>query len=136
MTEVPEYYFRVRDTGAFVFHINPETRMKRIEMTQIAVVNVRNGEVKPHGDYQLNDQDRSAIETWLSARRKTLRARKLEDVIRLADDINLATVWLQQSAERAELDEVAERLLLAMHDLRTVLVRKLAQAMQKDAPSD
>ncbi|MEM7719818.1 MAG: hypothetical protein AAF222_11510 [Pseudomonadota bacterium] len=132
MTEVPEYYFRVRDSGAFVFHIDPETRMKRLDMTQIAVVNVRNGEVKAHGDHALSDQDRQAIDAWLTERRNTLQARKLEDAKRLADDLNLATVWAQQAAAPEELSEVSDRLLLAMHDLRAVLVRKRAQGVARD----
>ena len=43
MTEMPEYYFRVRENGAMVFRVDTENRMRRIEMTQIAVVNVKNG---------------------------------------------------------------------------------------------
>ena len=50
MTDLPEYYFRVRENGAIVFRIDTENRMRRIEMDQIAVVNVKNGEIKPHGD--------------------------------------------------------------------------------------
>ena len=124
MTDLPEYYFRVRENGAVVFRVDTENRMRRIEMTQIAFVNVRNGEIKPHGDQTLSEKDRAEIEDWLAARQETLRARDLDDIGRLVDRINLATVWAQQSATPEELNAVSDRLLLAMHDFRTVLVRK------------
>ena len=124
MTDLPEYYFRVRENGAVVFRVDTENRMRRIEMTQIAVVNVRNGEIKPHGDHNLSDRDQAEIADWLAARQETLRARELDEIARLVDRINLATIWAQQSATPEELNAVSDRLLLAMHDFRTVLVRK------------
>ncbi len=114
----------MRENGAVVFRVDTENRMRRIEMTQIAVVNVRNGEIKPHGDQTLSERDQAEIADWLAARQETLRARDLDDIGRLVDRINLATVWAQQSATPEELNAVSDRLLLAMHDFRTVLVRK------------
>ncbi len=134
MTDLPEYYFRVRENGAVVFRVDTENRMRRIEMTQIAVVNVRNGEIKPHGDQTLSERDQAEIADWLAARQETLRARDLDDIGRLVDRINLATVWAQQSATPEELNAVSDRLLLAMHDFRTVLVRKKSkQIAEADA---
>lgn len=134
MTEMPEYYFRVRENGAMVFRVDTENRMRRIEMTQIAVANVKNGEIKAHGDHELSDQERTEIETWLSARRAELQAREFDDIARTVERLNLTTVWAQQTATPEDLDRVADRLLLAMHDLRSVLVRKKAQhAEKKDA---
>ena len=45
--------------------------------------------------------------------------------------LNLTTVWAQQSASVEDLSKVADKLLLAMHDLRSVLVRKKAQQVEK-----
>ena len=127
MTEMPEYYFRVRENGAMVFRVDTENRMRRIEMTQIAVVNVKNGEIKPHGDHTLSDDERAEIETWLAQRRTELRARELDNITQTIERLNLTTVWAQQNATPEDLNKVADRLLLAMHDLRSVLVRKKAQ---------
>ncbi len=124
MTDLPEYYFRVRENGAVVFRVDTENRMRRIEMTQIAVANVRNGEIKPHGEHKLTDKDRAEIEGWIAARREKLRSRELDDIDRLVDRLNLATAWAQQTATPADIDAVADKLLLAMHDFRSVLVRK------------
>ncbi|MCG6882605.1 MAG: hypothetical protein LJE62_02490 [Silicimonas sp.] len=128
MTRLPEYYFRVRENGAVVFRVDTENRMRRIEMNQIAVVNVKNGEIKAHGDGTLSESDRQEIERWLDARREMLKARTLDDIGRTIDQLNLTATWAQQSATPEELNAVSDALLLAMHDLRSVLVRKKSQA--------
>ena len=110
MTEMPEYYFRLRENGAMVFRVDTENRMRRIEMTQIAVANVKNGEIKAHGDHELSDQERTEIETWLSARRAELQAREFDDIARTVERLNLTTVWAQQTATPEDLDRVADKL--------------------------
>ena len=126
---LPEYYFRVRDNGAMVFRVDTENRHRRIEMDQIAVVNVKNGEIKPHGDRALSEDDRSEIERWLAERRATLKSREVDDILRTVDRLNLTAAWAQQKASPDELEKVTDALLLAMHDLRSVLVRKKADRL-------
>jgi len=53
MSELPDYYFRVKDNGATVFRVDTENRMQRIEMDPIAQVNTRNGEIKAQGERKL-----------------------------------------------------------------------------------
>lgn len=132
--ELPEYYFRIRDNGAAVFRVDTENRQRRIEMEQIAVVNVRNGEIKPQGERKLTPADLHAIEVWMAKRIATLAARDVDDILRTVDHLNLTTHWVQAKATGAQLDEVTDPLLLAMHDLRTVLVRKKAERMMKAGP--
>ena len=124
--DLPDYYFRVRDNGAFVFCIDNDARNLRIEMDQIAVVNIRNGEVKPHGDRILSDADHAAIDTWMDDRRDLLARRDIDDIHRTVDHLNQTTHWAQSKASDNDLDKVTDRLLFAMHDLRGVLVRKKA----------
>jgi hypothetical protein len=126
MTELPEFYFRVRENGAAVFRISTGNRQWRIEMTEIAVVNVKNGNVRPHGDHVLTDDERQAIDTWMEERRALLARRDLDEIHRTVDRLNLTAQWAQSRASDAELEEVTDSLLLAMHDLRAVLVRKKA----------
>ena len=133
MTELPSYYFRIRENGAMVFRVDAENRMRRIEMEQIAVVNVRNGEVKPHGGRELSTEDRQEIDAWLAARQDQLRAREVDDILRTVDRLNLTAAWAQQKATPEELEEVSDALLLAMHDLRSVLVRKKSDEARKKA---
>ena len=121
---LPEYYFRIRENGAMVFRVGTENRMRRIEMTQIAVVNIKNGQVKAHGDGTLSEADTRAIDDWLASRKQTLADREVDDILRTVDRLNLTAAWAQQKATPDELEKVTDALLLAMHDLRAVLVRK------------
>lgn len=130
--DLPDYYFRVRENGAFVFRVDTENRQRRIEMDQIAMVNTRNGEVKPHGGRELSPEDRAAIEEWLEQRQAVLAARDIDDIFRAVDYLNLTTHWAQSRASDAQLEQVTDALLLAMHDLRSVLVRKKADRLLKD----
>ena len=133
MAELPEYYFRVRDNGAAVFRVDTENRQRRIEMDQIAVINIRNGEVRPQGDRVLDDADKAAIEDWMERRRAVLARRETDDIHRAVDHLNLTTQWAQSKASEEQLEDVTDALLLAMHDLRTVLVRKKADRVMKRA---
>ncbi|PYF09749.1 hypothetical protein C8J30_107121 [Rhodobacter viridis] len=134
--DLPEYYFRIRDNGAAVFRVDTENRQRRIEMDQIAVVNVKNGEIKAQGDRKLTPGDLREIEAWMAKRIALLAARDIDDILRAVDHLNLTTHWVQSKATDAQLEEVTDPLLLAMHDLRSVLVRKKAERMMKAGPED
>jgi hypothetical protein len=129
--DLPEYYFRVRENGALVFRIDTENRQRRIDMDQIAVVNIRNGEIRPHGDRVLSAEDREVIEGWIADRRAVLAEREVDDILRAVDHLNLTAQWAQSRASDDELEAVTDALLLAMHDLRSVLVRKKAERLMK-----
>jgi len=129
--DLPDYYFRVRENGALVFRVDTENRQRRIEMDQIATINIRNGEVKPHGDRRLTEADMASITDWMTRRTALLAARDVDDILRAVDHMNLTTQWVQTRATDEQLDAVTDTLLLAMHDLRTVLVRKKADRLMK-----
>ena len=129
--DLPDYYFRVRENGALVFRVDTENRQRRIEMDQIAVVNIRNGEIKPHGDRMLSDEDIEVIRSWMAERQTVLAERDVDDILRAVDHLNLTTQWAQSRATDEQLDLVTDSLLLAMHDLRGVLVRRKADRLLK-----
>ncbi len=132
MTTIPKYYFRVRENGAAVFKVDTENRQQRIEMDQIAVINIRNGDVKPQGQRVLSDDDKAEIDQWMQARTALLAQRDIDDIHRAVDYLNLTTQWAQSKASDEQLEDVTDRLLMAMHDLRSVLVRKKADRINKD----
>jgi hypothetical protein len=134
--DLPDYFFRVRENGAFVFRVDTENRMRRIEMDQIATVNVRNGEIKPHGERKLSAEDMAAIRGWLGERQALLARRDIDDILRAVDTLNLTAHWAQTRATDAQLEAVSDALLLAMHDLRTVLVRRKADRLAKVEGTD
>ena len=129
--ELPDYYFRVRENGAAVYRVTTDNRDRRLEMDPIAVVNVRRGDIKPHGDRVLSAADRAAIEDWMHRRQVLLEAREIDDIHRAIDHLNLTAQWVQSRASDAALEEVTDSLLLAMHDLRSVLVRKKADRLKR-----
>jgi hypothetical protein len=129
--QLPEYYFRVRDNGAFVFRLDTENRQRRIEMDQIATVNMRNGEIKAQGDRQLSLHDIDAIKEWMEERAQVLAHREIDDILRAIDYLNTTAHWVQSRATEEQLEAVTDPLLLAMHDLRSTLVRKKAARLTK-----
>ena len=96
--DLPDYYFRIRENGALVFRVDAENRQRRIEMDQIATINIRNGEVKPHGDRALTAQDLAEIRDWIAHRSHQLAEREVDDILRAVDHMNLTTQWAQTRA--------------------------------------
>ncbi|MDJ0628003.1 MAG: hypothetical protein QNJ44_07055 [Rhodobacter sp.] len=137
--DLPEYYFRVRENGAFVFRVDTANRQRRIEMDQIAVVNIKNGQIKGHGGYELTGADLAVIQDWVAERKALLARRNIDDIHRAVDYLNQTTHWVNSDASDEDLEDVTDDLLLAMHDLRSVLVRKkadrLMQQMKKNPGS-
>ena len=127
--DLPEYYFRVRENGALVFRVDTDNPQRRIEMDQIAVVNIRNGEIKPHGARSLSEDDVTVILDWMQERQIILADRDVDDILRTVDHLNLTTQWAQSRATDEQLETVTNALLLAMHDLRGVLVRRKAERL-------
>jgi len=132
MSAIPNLYFRVRDNGAAVFRLDSENRDRRLEFDQIAVVNTNRADFKPHGDAVLTPQEVDAISAWIEERKALLAIREIDNVRKAVDTINLTTQWAQSRATDAQLEDVTEGLLIAMHDLRTVLVRKKADRIGRE----
>ena len=125
-------YFRVRDNGATVFRVDTENRQRRIEMDQIAVVNTNNGQIKPHGDAPPTPDEMAEIEAWMAARKQVLEDRAIDDIFRAIDYLNLTAHWAQTKASDEDLEQFTDALLMAMHDLRAVLVRKKSDRLLKN----
>lgn len=125
------YFFRLRgDGGVQVFRVG-ETRQRRLEMTQVAVANLSTGKVRAHGDHVLTEADTAAIADWMAERAELEEVRRLDDVHRTVDALNRTAYWVQSQATSAELSAVGDTLLMAMHDLRSVLVRRRANASRE-----
>ncbi|MGP3698628.1 hypothetical protein [Rhodobacter sp. NSM] len=133
IAELPEYYFRVRENGAAVFRVDTGNRQQRIELEPIATVNLRSGEVRPQGGRALTEADRAEIGRWMAERAALVAKRELDDILRTVDHLNLTAQWVQSRATDDQVDQVAEALLLAMHDLRSVLVRHKADRLLKQS---
>ncbi|MBE9639382.1 hypothetical protein [Salipiger mangrovisoli] len=129
---LPEFFFRIRDNGALVFRVDAENRQRRIEMTQIAVINLGKSEVRAHGAHALTPEEHAAIVEWMDARKALLAQRAFDEILRTVDQLNIAAQWAQSKASDAELDAVTDDLLLAMHDLRGALVRRRSEKLSRE----
>ncbi|MDD9718232.1 hypothetical protein PVW48_15830 [Dinoroseobacter sp. PD6] len=133
---LPNLYFRVKENGATVFRVTAETRQNRLDMTQVATVNIRNGDIKVQNNKDISDTERTEIEAWIETRRAVLDARHMDDVHRTVDFLNHTAQWVQSRATDDELEEITDTLLLTMHDLRSLLVRKKADRVMAARPKD
>ncbi len=131
MSEIHNLFFRVRENGAAVYRVETENRQRRLDMQQIAVIKIRNGEVKPQGDQVPTAAERNQIDAWIVERRKVIEERRIDDLKRTTDHLNLTAQWVQTRATDEQIDEFADELLLAMHDLRGVIVRRKADSAVK-----
>ena len=86
---MPDYYFRIRDNGAVVFRVETESRERRIELIELATVNVKNGNIKPHGETVLSATDTKAIKEWMAERVALLAEREIDDMHRALDYLNM-----------------------------------------------
>ena len=127
-----ELYFRLRENGATVFHLAPSGRENRLDMAPIASVNLRNGEIKRQGGHNLSPEESDQIRAWIEARTALVARREIDDILRTVEHLNLTAHWVQTRASADDLAAVTDQLLLAMHDLRNVLVRKLSERLIAD----
>ena len=70
MSDLPEYYFRIRENGAALFRVDTQNRQRRIEMTELAAINVKKRPSSQNGS-------RSAARCWPSATSTTSTARSI-----------------------------------------------------------
>ena len=131
MTTLPELFFRIRDNGAAVFRLDGQNRDRRVEYEQIAVINTNRGDFKATGDHDLTEAEESAIAAWMAERIALLNRRETDDIPRVIDQINLTAHWAQTKAGDDALEAITDDLLLAMHDLRTVLLRKKSERIAR-----
>ena len=119
-------YFRIRDNGALVFRKDTENQNRRLELVQIAAVNARNSEIKPHNREAPTDAEMAQIEAWLAGRQVEMANHDASTPARVIEELNLAAQWAQARAEDGELRKAAPDILMALHDLRATIVKRLS----------
>ena len=77
--------------------------------------------------------DLAQIKAWLVQRTALLAERDIDDILRAVDHLNTTTQWAQTKASDDQLERVTDDLLLAMHDLRSVLVRRKSDRLTQGA---
>ncbi|MEM8793383.1 MAG: hypothetical protein AAGE80_17305 [Pseudomonadota bacterium] len=116
-------YFRKRRQGAFAFRLDVENRQRRLDMIHIATI-TENGEVEPKGGHTLTDTELEQIEDWIAGQSNAQPEAEPERAIRA---INHLAQWITEEAGDDDILTFADPVLLAMHDLRQVIVRRLSE---------
>ncbi|MGR3485683.1 MAG: hypothetical protein ACU0BF_10095 [Paracoccaceae bacterium] len=125
----PKLHFRTRDNGAMVYRVEMGGRDGRLDLDPLAQVILRKREVRVQGERELSADEAAAIEEWMDDRAGILRERRIDDIHRAIEHLNATAHWVQTQATTEEVDSFAEPLLMAMHDLRTTLVRRAAEGL-------
>lgn len=110
-------FFRRRPNGATAFRVTLGTR---VEMEPLADLKLRSGDIRLRGDRSLTDDEQAEITAWM-ARAGSAQGGPADDLI---EALNHVAHWAQGAATQPEIDAISDDLLLAMHDLRAVLVRR------------
>ncbi|SDX45293.1 hypothetical protein [Roseicitreum antarcticum] len=130
MAAAPQYYFRTKPIGGVFFRIVEDPRWRRMDMQRVAGINVFNGQITPNEGQTISAAEHALIKDWITQRRAVLNARQMDDIHRTVDHLNLTAHWAQFNATPDELETISDTLLMAMHDLRDVLVRKRAHRVE------
>ncbi|MEM7240956.1 MAG: hypothetical protein AAF429_02125 [Pseudomonadota bacterium] len=134
MLETPDgLYFRTRDNGAAVFRVDTQSQQHRLDVSQIATINISKGEFRGQGDAPPTKEEEVEIKDWIEKRQAVLAERQIDDIHRAIDMMNATAQWVQSKATNEDIDKFAQPLLLAMNDLRTVLVRNLSDRAKDKA---
>ena len=108
-------------------------RNGRLDMEQVATINLRSGEVRLGKDKTLSESEQTTVDAWIADRRESQPWRRLDRAMQVIEDINQTAHWAQTEASDKDLEGVSDALFLAMHDLRQVLVRRAADRMSEKA---
>ena len=127
--DLPDLYFRLRPGGATVFRVSKKGSEQNLAMVPVAAVKLPSGTVRVRGQHVLSAAEEARIADWIAARGG---ADEDDPVERAIHAMNLAADW----AEKTDPDEALARrdaLLLAIHDLRGVIVRQMAARVDQGA---
>lgn len=132
MKKANNLFFRIKENGASVFRVDSNNRHHRLELMHIASVNVKNSEIRPQGDYIPTETENENILAWVAKRQELNIARKENEILQTIDSLSLTAQWFQSKATEAQVERFSDDLLMAMHDLRSVIVRKKSEKLQKN----
>lgn len=119
-------YYRIRKQGALVFRMEISNRQRRVELNQIAVINGK-GEVRPHNRRAPTEDELAEITTWWADRNLREAQGSLTDAEDFMATLNRFTQWVDKDAPLADVNTASDPLLLALLDLRQVIVRRLSE---------
>ena len=125
-------YYRLRRQGALVFRMEVANRQRRIELNQVAAISA-SGEVTPHRRRPASDAEMAEAAAWWRDWCARRDAGRLTETERFMAELNGFTDWMAREAPDDEVAGLSDPLLLALLDLRQVVVRRLSE-VEADRP--
>ncbi len=122
-SDKPTLYFRRKGKGAVVYRVE-ETANSRLDLQPVAMLKP-DGEIKPQGRHELTADELAKITAWKEMREE-MRDQETSEIDSYITKINNMAQWVQSKADDDEVKSQAQDLLMAMHDLRSTIVRRLA----------
>lgn len=133
-TEPYQLYFRHRHDGAVVYRVEKSGRQRRVELNQIAAI-AKTGEVVPAKRHPPSEFEISEIAEWWEDWKAREARNELSQSELFLAELNQFTDWMQRRAENDVVEQMSEKILLALLDLRRVTVRRLAD-LRTDSGQD
>lgn len=118
-------YYRHRTNGVTVFRMEVSNRQRRIELNQIASIS-RRGEIVPHKRNVPSEAELAEMADWFVTWQARSDAEQLDETEKFLVEINHFTDWVHRRADDGEIDAQSDALLMALLDLRQVIVRRLS----------
>ncbi len=125
MQTLQKLFYRVNRDGADVYRIDLQNRLKRLDLEKIAEIDIENDTIVPVDRMALSNEERDDMQNWCLARHDKLELRHQNDINRLIESMNHAANWIEHDASEAQIDQISDTVLMAMHDLRATVVRKM-----------
>jgi len=119
-------FYRVSKLGADVYRIDLQNRLRRLDLEKIAEIDVLSDNIIAEAGKSHSQEEVSDMQLWCQSRREQLELRSQNDINRLVEAMNHAANWIDNDATDSQTDKITDSLLMAMHDLRATLVRKMA----------
>ncbi len=126
-------YYRHRQNGVVVFRMEVSNRQRRIELNQIASI-AKTGEIVPHKRRPPSDEEIEEMTGWWASWQARQHTDDLSETEKFLVEINQFTDWVQRRADSAEVNDMSDDLLMALLDLRQVVVRRLSD-LESEASS-
>ena len=127
-------YYRHRKNGVVVFRMEVANRQRRIELNQIASI-AKTGDIIPHKRRPPTEAETAEMSAWWTKYKAREDAEALDGTEAFQIEINRFTEYMQKGASDEEVNAQSDALLMALLDLRQVVVRRLSN-IDSGADSD
>ncbi len=125
MQTLQKLFYRVSKQGADVYRIDLQNRLRRLDLQKIAEIDLNTKSIVQIKGIELSEEEQSDMHNWRNMREDQLELRSQNDINRLVESLNHAANWVENEANQDQIKKIGDPVLMAMHDLRATIVRKM-----------